>query len=127
MKRSVKVSLVTLGTLVLLFVVGNALFVAWDDRVAAGIKFAVFEPEQALKEITMRAEASKSLVGSGSGIVIPGKPSGPIGATKWTVSPNGIVQGTAPESSLMVVWTPILKNEKVEWRCIAEPKRLCVE
>lgn len=123
MSRSVKIGLATAGAVLILLVAGNIWFVALDDRRAAGFKFALFEPEQALKQITQKAEASKSLVGSGIGVVIPAKASGSLGATRWTVSPDGLVQGTASERGLAVVWTPELKEGKVEWRCTAEPKR----
>ena len=109
--------------MLLLLVAGNMWFVALDDRRAAGFKFALLEPEEALKQITRQAEASKSLVESGNGVVIPGKGSGPLGVTQWIVSPNGLVQGRAPERGLVVVWTPELKEGKVEWRCTAEPRR----
>ena len=84
-------------------------------------KFAREEPREGLNQITRRAEASKSLDGSGSGVTISGVKSGPRGATQWTVSSDGRVEGRAPEQGLRVVWTPTMKAEKVEWRCAVEP------
>jgi len=103
--------------------------VAWPEAAAEGkryhqlrmAKFARFEPEEALKQITQKAEASKSLVGSGSGVTISGVKSGPRGATHWKVSSDGQVEGRAPEQGLRVVWTPAMKAGKVEWRCAVEP------
>jgi len=84
-------------------------------------KFAREEPREGLNQITRRAEASKSLDGSGSGVTISGVKSGPRGATQWTVSSDGRVEGRAPEQGLRVVWTPAMNAGKVEWRCAVEP------
>lgn len=103
--------------------------VAWPGAAEEGkhyarllkAKFARDEPWDALKQITQKAEASRSLVGSGGGVTISGVKSGPRGATQWTVSSEGRVEGRAPEQGLRVVWTPAMKAGKVEWRCAVEP------
>lgn len=84
-------------------------------------KFAREEPREGLQQITRMAEASKSLAGSGSGVTISGVKSGPRGATQWTVTPDGRVEGRATEQGLRVVWTPAMTAGKVEWRCAVEP------
>jgi len=84
-------------------------------------KFAREEPREGLNQITRRAEASKSLDGSGSGVTISGVKSGPRGATQWRASSDGRVEGRAPEQGLRVVWTPTMEAGKVEWRCAVEP------
>lgn len=123
MNRSVKITLATLGVVLLLLFAGNIWFVSFDDRRAAGFKFATRDPEDALIRITEKAEALKTLAGSGKGIAIPGKMSGLLGPTIWTISPDGLVQGTAPELGLKVVWTPEVVEGKVVWSCTAEPRR----
>ena len=120
MSRLLQTSLAA-GVILALLVAGNIWFHILDDRRSEAFRFALFEPENVLKEITASAEASKNLSGSGKGVAVPGRPSGPLGPTRWTVSSDGIVEGRAPERGLTVVWTPQLKDGKVEWRCRVEP------
>jgi hypothetical protein len=121
MNRSLKIGLAVVGAIVALLVAGSVVFQIFDDRRAEAFKFALFEPENVLRDISSRAAASRSLTGSGKGLVVPDKASGRLGPTRWTVSPDGVVEGHAPERGLTVVWTPEMKDGKVEWRCKVEP------
>lgn len=121
MSRLLKTSLAAVGAILVLLLAGSIWFNMMDDRRSEVFRFALFEPENVLREITARAEASKNLSGSGRGLAVPGRPSGPLGPTRWTVSSDGMVEGRATERGLTVVWTPQLKDGKVEWRCTVEP------
>jgi len=122
MRRSLRIGLATTGAILALLVAGNIWFRVVDDRRAAGLRFVLIEPEKALEQITQRAETSKTLSASGMGIVIPAKVAGPLGPTQWTISADGRVEGRAPEFAMVVVWTPEVRDGRVEWRCTAEPK-----
>jgi len=123
MIKSIKIGLAALGVLVLLLVAGNVWFVSIDERRAEAFRFAMFDPADALKEITQKAEAGKGLAGSGKGVVIPERKSDSLGLVQWNISADGVVQGNASKRDLTVVWKPELKDGKVEWRCVVEPKR----
>lgn len=122
MGRLLKIGLASTATILALLVAGHVWFTAMDKRRADGLRFAWSEPEVALERISERAETSKTLRGSGNGIVIAAKTPGSLGPTQWTISADGRVEGRAPERALLVIWTPELREGRVEWRCTAEPK-----
>ena len=124
MRRLLKIGLAVVGTLLALLVAGSVGFHLFDERRAEALRFALIEPEGLLMDISSRAAASRSLAGSGKGLFMQGKASGRVGPTRWTVSPDGVVEGHAPERGLTVVWTPEIKDGKVEWRCRVEPPRI---
>jgi hypothetical protein len=123
MTRGAKSALITVAVILLLLVAGQMAFTARDDRLAATFRFAVEEPEAALKQILQVAERSGTLVGSGVGVAIPGRESAILGRTQWTISPDGAIRGAAPERGLIVALTPEMRDGKVEWNCKLEPER----
>src|SRR5258706_1872839 len=74
MSRLLQTSLAA-GVILALLVAGNIWFHILDDRRSEAFRFALFEPENVLKEITASAEASKNLSGSGKGVAVPCRPS----------------------------------------------------
>ena len=123
MTRSVKVVLIAVVIIAVLIVAGNIAFVRQDDRRSAAFKFAVNEPESARKRITEVAETKGSLAGSGAGITIPDKVLRDVGPTTWTVSPDGVIRGSAPDRKLVVLLTPEMRDKRVAWKCKVEPER----
>ena len=123
MTRRAKTVLITVVVLAVLIVAGNIAFVWQDDRRAAAFRFAVSEPLPALNRITQVAEVKGSLAGSGIGVTIPDKEMANLGPSRWTVSPDGVVRGTAPERGLVVLLTPEMRDKKVAWNCKVEPER----
>jgi len=123
MTRGAKFALITVAVIVLLLVAGHMAFTMRDDRLAATFRFAVEEPEAALKQIVSTAERSGTLTGSGSGVAVPGKKSSILGRTEWTISPDGVIRGVAPERGLVVMLVPKMQDGKVVWNCKLEPER----
>lgn len=123
MTRRAKTVLVTVAILAVLMVAGNVAFVRQDDQRAAAFKFAVNQPEAALKQITQIAESKGTLSSSGVGVMIPDREIANLGLTRWTVSPDGTIRGTAPERGLAVLLTPEMRDRKVAWNCKVEPER----
>ena len=123
MTRGPKIALVTVAVIALLLIVGHIAFVRRDDQQAAAFRFAVNEPEEALRRITHAAESKGTLVGSGVGVTIPGRESANLGRTQWTISPDGTVRGVAPERRLVVLLTPKMSEGNVTWTCKLEPER----
>jgi hypothetical protein len=123
MTRGARSAVIGVSVIALLMVAGHIAFVRRDDRQAAAFKFAVNEPAAALKQITQVAEGKGTLAGSGVGVVIPAKESANLGPTQWTISPDGMVRGTASERGLEVLLTPEMRDGKVSWNCKLEPER----
>jgi hypothetical protein len=123
MTRLTKTILAAVVILAVLVVAGNALFVRQDDRRSAAFQFAVNEPASAMKRIAQVAEDKGSLSGSGIGVAIPDKVVHDVGATRWTISPDGEIRGSAPDRGLAVVLTPEMRDKKVAWKCKVEPQR----
>jgi len=123
MTRRAKFAFVTLAVIILLFLAAYVAFMDRDDRLAATFRFAVNEPEAALKQIVQIAERRGTLVGSGIGVVIPERESTILGRTQWIISPDGVIRGAAPKRGLVVTLTPAMRDGRVTWNCKVEPER----
>ena len=121
MSRPKKVVLIIAGFVVLLWL-GYIAFMVQDERQATALNFAM-EAVPALERITQAGVNSGTLTGSGKSVSVSVATGAPSGATTWTITPDGVVRGTASATGLAVVWTPELKAGKVAWRCTGEPQK----
>ena len=123
MTRRSKTVLFILAVLVVLAYAGMVAFSIQDDRRAAAFRFAAEEPRAVLEKITQSAKDKGGFTGSGVGLTIPDGAWPSLGPTRWTVTADGTVRGTAPERGLVVLLAPEMRDGKVAWKCSVEPAR----
>lgn len=122
MNRNLRTTLITVSVIAALLVGASVAFQMRDDARGAAFRFAVHMPAPALQAITEAAERRGTLAGSGAGVEIPGSAVPGVGASQWSISPNGVIHGTAPERGLSIVLTPEMREKKIFWTCRVDPE-----
>jgi hypothetical protein len=82
--------------ILVLLVAGSIWFNVMDDRRAEAFRFALSDPANVLEQITAKAEASKTLSGSGTGLAVPNAASGRWGPRDGPSRPMGWSRGARP-------------------------------
>jgi len=123
MSRGVRVAAIAAAVVAALMVAGNMAFVRQDERRAAAFGFAVGQSAAAVEQIARAAVRQGSLKGSGIGVAIADQASSSVGPTRWSVSPEGVIRGSAPERGLTVLLTPEMRDGNLTWHCQVEPEQ----
>jgi hypothetical protein len=90
-----------------------------EAKDAAQALLAGAQPAQ--QQVSMAAEKSGALAGTGRGVKLAPRTDPKHGEMKWIVAEDGAIRGWNEKNALEVALTPSVQSGKVSWNCKGYP------